>query len=255
MPAEWMFRSPIAHRGLFDTQAHPENSLAAFRRAVSYGIPFECDVQLTKDGHLAVVHDADLGRLTGEHVRVADLELSVIRGLRLGDTDEQIPVLREVIEIADGCPFVIDVRRWGGTRGVGLERAGLERAVAAEVDGYHGPFAVQSFDPLTVLRLRRLIHDRPVGQASGSLSSAGRITSILGRAMLTNAFTRPAFISYELSELPNFWVSFWRRLGIPVLAWTVRSASEQTRVAGLADNFFFDGYLPDIYQQAPPKAS
>jgi glycerophosphoryl diester phosphodiesterase len=247
---EWMFRRPIAHRGLFDLQNHPENSLAAFRQAVSYGIPFELDVQLTKDGHVVVVHDADLGRLTGEHVLVSDLNLSTVRQLRLGTTDEHIPMLHEVLEIANNCPFIIDVRRWAGARS-----AGLEKAIAAEVREYDGPFALQSFDPLAVFMLRRLVRDRPVGQASGSLRSAGRIASILGQAMLTNVLTRPAFISYELSELPNSWVSFWHRLGIPVLAWTVHSAIEETRAVRLADNFFFDGYLPNVYNESPPEVS
>lgn len=224
--------------------------MAAFRQAVSYGIPFELDVQLTKDGQLVVVHDADLGRLTGQHVRVADAELSAIRKLRLGSTDERIPLLSEVVEIAGGCPFVIDVRRWRGARS-----ADLERMVAAEVRGYDGPFALQSFDPLAVLRLRRLFRNRPVGQASGSLHSAGRVASVLGRAMLTNAVTRPTFISYELSELPNSWVRFWHHWGISVLAWTVQSAPEERRAISLADNFFFDGYVPRVYHAVPPRMS
>lgn len=248
MQSEWLTRTPIAHRGLWDTAECPENSLPAFRRAVSCGIPFELDVQITKDGQLAVVHDVNLERLTGQPVAVADLDQSALRRLRIGATGERIPTLAEVLEVADRTPFVIDVRRWRGHRS---EK--LERSVAAEVRGYPGLFALQSFHPLAVLRLRRLIADRPVGQASGSLRSASWIASALGRAMITNVLTRPAFISYELGELPSAWVDFWHRSGIPVLTWTVQSAAAEKHAADVADNFFFDSYLPDVYVKVPPE--
>ena len=168
--------------------------------------------------------------------------MTAMRRLRVGGTGERIPTLAEVLEIADGVPFIIDVRQWQGPRS-----GALERAVIATTRDYHGPFALQSFDPLAVLRMRRLTHDHPVGQASGNLRSAGVVARMLGRPMLSNAITRPAFISYELDALPSAWVSFWRRLGIPVLAWTVQSPVAAEDAARLADNFFFDNYLPDVY--------
>lgn len=242
MQAEWLTLSPIAHRGLWDTAEFPENSLAAFRKAVALGIPFELDVQLTRDGQLAVVHDTDLERLTGKPCAVADLDLADLKRLRIGDTGERIPLLAEVLEIAAGVPFVIDVRQWRGPR-----TGAIEEAVVAAVRDYDGPFALQSFDPLAVLRMRRLAEDHPVGQASGNLRSAGRLARMLGRPMFTNAVTRPSFISYELSALPSSWVRFWRRLGIPVLAWTVRSLAMEKNAVRVADNFFFDEYLPHAY--------
>jgi glycerophosphoryl diester phosphodiesterase len=63
--------------------------------------------------------------------------------------------------------------------------------------------------------------------------------------MLTNVITSPAFIGYELNALPSVWVHFWRRLGIPVLAWTVQTPEAEASAARFADNLFFDGYLPD----------
>jgi glycerophosphoryl diester phosphodiesterase len=240
--AEWLTRSPIAHRGLWDTAECPENSLAAFKQAVAHGIPFELDVQLTRDGQLAVVHDTDLERLTGKPHAVADLDMADLHRLRIDGTGERIPSLGEVLEIAEGVPFVVDVRQWHGSR-----NGDLERAVLDAVRGYGGPFALQSFDPLAVLRMRRGAGGHPVGQAAGNLRSAGQLARILGRPMLTNAVTRPSYISYELSALPSSWVRFWQRLGIPVLAWTVTSAAMEEDATSVADNFFFDEYLPRAY--------
>ena len=53
-----------AHRGLHGPGA-PENSMAAFRRAAEAGYGAELDVHLTRDGRLAVIHDADLTRMCG----------------------------------------------------------------------------------------------------------------------------------------------------------------------------------------------
>ena len=64
----------IAHRGLFDNHSEaPENSLAAFRKAVDQGFGIELDVQLTKDGKLVVFHDFDLKRMCGIHKKLTEL--------------------------------------------------------------------------------------------------------------------------------------------------------------------------------------
>ena len=65
-----------AHRGLFDNKSEaPENSLAAFRKAVEAGYGIELDVQLSKDKKLVVFHDATLKRMCGEKGNVWDYTL------------------------------------------------------------------------------------------------------------------------------------------------------------------------------------
>ena len=55
-----------AHRGLFDNEGDvPENSLAAFKKAVDEGYGIELDVQLSKDKVPVVFHDAGLYRMCG----------------------------------------------------------------------------------------------------------------------------------------------------------------------------------------------
>jgi glycerophosphoryl diester phosphodiesterase len=241
---DWLVTRPIAHRGLFDAD-RPENSLAAFRQAVSYGIPFELDVQLARDGLLVVAHDGDLARLTGESVKTPDVDQSRLQRLRIGSSGEHIPLLHEVLEAVNGrVPIVLDVRRWR------LERSSeLEQTVAAEIRGYDGELALQSFDPLSVSRLRRLASDRPVGQVSGRLPSVGKITAAVGRSMATNLFTRPDFISYELDELPSRYATFWRKVAhLPLITWTVRDIAEERHALALSDNFIFDSYIPSVYR-------
>jgi glycerophosphoryl diester phosphodiesterase len=238
---QWLTSRPIAHRGLFDA-AHPENTMAAFRRAIERGIPFEFDVQLTRDGHPVVLHDASLERMAGPATTVANASLHEIQRLQVGDTAERVPLLDDVLALVDGAvPIVVDVRRWQAGDAPGLEAVVADRLRAY---GHGGALAVQSFDPRSVLRLRRLLDDVAIGQVSGSLHSANALTAAIGRTMLTNAVTHPDFLSYELDALPSAWVGFWHRLGKPIIAWTVRTAEDELRARELADNFFFDDYLP-----------
>ena len=63
----------FAHRGLYDNNSEaPENSMAAFRRAVEHGYGIELDVQLSKDGVPVIFHDFDLARACGVSGLVRD---------------------------------------------------------------------------------------------------------------------------------------------------------------------------------------
>ena len=56
----------IAHRG--ESVDAPENTLPAYRTAVSRGFGFECDIYLSRDKRLFTFHDGDLKRTTaGAH--------------------------------------------------------------------------------------------------------------------------------------------------------------------------------------------
>lgn len=241
----WLVSEPIAHRGLFDASIGiPENSLMAFRRAVERDIPVELDVQLANDGTLVVLHDSTLERMTGAQLHISQISRVDLGRLSLRDSGEPVPTLEQALEVIDGrIPVVIDVRRW---RSEASPR--LERAVTAGIQDYLGPVALQSFDPLAVYRLQRMISDRPVGQISGSLRAASWWAAMIGRTMVTNLVTSPDFIAYEFEMLPSRYATFWQRRGIPLLAWTVTSAETEARAACVADNFYFDGYLPAAHQ-------
>jgi glycerophosphoryl diester phosphodiesterase len=234
---------PIAHRGLFDeADGRPENSLAAFEHAATVGVPFEFDVQLTSDGHPVVLHDADVAAIAGTADHVHELDSRAVSALRLAG-GQPVPTLDQVLELVDGrVPIVVDVRRWA----LG-HSPGLEQAVADRLLGYRGEAVTQSFDPFAVRRLRRLLPGLAVGQASGSLKSAGRVARAIGRTMVSNAITRPDFLTYELTELPNPFVSLWRNGKRPVIAYTAHSEAEEAVARRLADGFFFSGYLPAVY--------
>jgi glycerophosphoryl diester phosphodiesterase len=95
----------IAHRG---ASGHaPENTLAAFERAVALGAGFiETDLHLTRDARFVAIHDPTLERTTNGTGRVQDLTLAEIRKLDAGmwfDREfmgQKVPTLEEIIEFA-----------------------------------------------------------------------------------------------------------------------------------------------------------
>lgn len=73
----------IAHRGA--SGEAPENTLAAFRRAVDVGAGFiETDLQLSRDARLVAIHDDTLDRTTSGHGPVAAHTLAELRNLDAG---------------------------------------------------------------------------------------------------------------------------------------------------------------------------
>ena len=101
-----------AHRGLFDNDSvAPENSLAAFKKAVDAGYGIELDVQLSKDEKLVVFHDATLKRMCGIDGKVWDYTLEELQQMKLLNSNETIPTFEQFLEVVDGkVPFILEYK-------------------------------------------------------------------------------------------------------------------------------------------------
>jgi glycerophosphoryl diester phosphodiesterase len=90
----------VGHRGA--SAYEPENTLRSFKKALDLGVTaLELDVQLTRDGRLAVIHDETVDRTTNGHGRVKDFTLAELRQLDAG-LGERIPALEEVVDLVKG---------------------------------------------------------------------------------------------------------------------------------------------------------
>ncbi|HKY55313.1 MAG TPA: glycerophosphodiester phosphodiesterase family protein [Anaerolineales bacterium] len=73
----------IAHRG--HSIAYPENTLEAYRKAIELGVEMiECDVNITSDGKLVMMHDTTLDRTTTGGGRVSAAAWNDIQQLDAG---------------------------------------------------------------------------------------------------------------------------------------------------------------------------
>jgi glycerophosphoryl diester phosphodiesterase len=94
----------VAHRG-FSGKA-PENTRAAFTMALDAGVEMiEFDVQMSKDGHIVVIHDHTVDRTTDATGKVTDYTLEELRSLDAGSwfnpafKAERILTLEEALEL------------------------------------------------------------------------------------------------------------------------------------------------------------
>lgn len=93
-----------AHRGgLF---LWPENSLTAFRHTAGLALEqAECDVHLTADGQVVVMHDALMDRMTDARGPVAALSAAQFAAVRVrGTGGEAPPTLTQYLSILAGSP-------------------------------------------------------------------------------------------------------------------------------------------------------
>src|SRR5438874_2306952 len=98
----------VAHRG--GSQLAPENTLAAFRNALTLPIDaIELDVHMSRDGHAIVFHDYTIDGRTDGHGNILDLDFAYLRSLNAAahfpggwPEPQQIPTLREVLDLARG---------------------------------------------------------------------------------------------------------------------------------------------------------
>lgn len=98
----------VAHRG--GSHLAPENTLAAFRNALKLPIhAIELDVHMSRDGHAVVFHDYTVNKRTNGSGNILDLDFAYLRSLNAAahfpggwPEPQQIPTLREVLELAKG---------------------------------------------------------------------------------------------------------------------------------------------------------
>ena len=141
-----MAAGPIyAHRGA--SAQYPENTLAAFRRALEIGVEgIELDVHLSADGVPMVIHDSTVDRTTNGSGAVAEMTCAALQELDAG-SGERIPTLAEVLDrVGDRVHIDIEVK---------ANRAG--EAVLREVEQRRLRWLISSFDwdVLRFVRSRR----------------------------------------------------------------------------------------------------
>ncbi len=235
----------VAHRG-GSTGAPgdpPENSMAAFERAVGLGYRYlETDVHATADGELVVLHDATLDRVTDRAGAVAELPWREVAAARIAGT-EPVPRLAELLGAWPAVRVVIDakadqavgplatvLRRCGAVARVcvgSFSTARLRRLRAAL-----GPGLATSMGPAEVLRLRL---------AAWRLLPAAAVPGGAGRPgpVCVQIPVRSRREGIPLAE-PRL-LAAAHAAGLPVHVWTVNDPAEMRRLLDLG----VDGLISD----------
>ena len=237
----WLTEIAIAHRGLHNEDI-PENSMASFKNAIEKGYTIELDVQLTKDKELVVFHDNNLLRLTGDSRDIADVDYEELKDLKIKNTNETIPTLKEVLDLVDNqVPLLIEIK-------TGQIAKELAQKTYDIVKDYQGRYAVQSFDPFILQWFKENANEVIRCQLSSDFKGeSGKglkgYEKFLLKNLLLNFLSKPHAIGYDLNGIDTLSVNLLKGK-YPVISWTITNEEEMKTGYEKSDNIVFENILP-----------
>lgn len=224
----------IAHRGLHNKKDVPENSMLAFKKAIEKKYIIELDVHLLKDNTVVVIHDDDVNRMTSANGNLKDLTYEDVSNLKLLGTEEKIPTLEQVLDLVNGqVPIIIELKY---DRKVGE----LENELVKLLDNYNGPFAVKSFDALSMRWIRKNRPNYIRGLLIGDKYKKKK-DQIFSKWLFV-VLSKPDFISCSFKLYNNRRIQRLRKNKL-ALTWTIRDKETYELVQNYFDNFICENIL------------
>ena len=201
----------IAHRGIFNNKTIIENTKEAFQKAIEKEIPFELDIQLTKDNQLVVFHDNDLKRLANLDINIQNSTYEELKKINLLNFNSHIPLLKEILELNQDKVFIdIEIKeskRWRET--VDLLMNELKPYIH---------YIIKSFDPRIVKYIKKeyswvytglLIHK----------NYSSKIKEFIAKSKAMIKYCNPDFIAISKSLLKT---NYMKKIkSKTVLVWTI----------------------------------
>lgn len=218
----------IAHRGA--KAYEPENTLQAFQKALdlnSDGI--ELDVHLSSDGHIIVIHDETIDKMTNGKGHVNSFSLSELKSFRIAD-QHQIPTLKEVFDLVDKKCFI----------NIELKNTDALIKVVSLIDEYvfdkkwsYEQFIVSSFDWSALQQVQNLNSKIPIGVLTET-------DLHLAVAFAETIKAKAIHPYYHLLNAEN--VKEMQEKGFLVLPWTVNSKEDIQKIK----SYKVDGIISDF---------
>lgn len=227
-----------AHRGA--SAERPENTLAAFERAVEVGVDgLELDVHITRDGHLVVAHDDTAGRMTGVDAPWGALDLADVRRLDAGwgfvaaDGTRPfaghgigVPTLEEVIDAFPAVRLNVDVKRGARAADAALDLVRVKRA--------EDRVTIASFHLGTLVRIRRRGYGGETSLSRGEVASLLSMPAVMWRQLPFTGTAAQVPVSQGAIHFDRAsFIAKCHHLGLRVDFWTVDDPATAERLLAL----------------------
>ena len=172
-----------------------------------------------------------------------------LKQYRLEGTQEQIPLLEEVLPLFQGkTPLIIELKAERGNH------AQLAEATCTMLDRFRVNYCIESFDPRCILWLKK---HRPLiirGQLSEQFlrhgesgGGHGRLTMWLLGNLLTNVATQPDFIAYRFSDRENLCLRLCHKVyHVQEVNWTIRAKEEMEAAEQAGNLVIFECFDPEV---------
>ena len=238
----WLRSAPLAlaHRGQRAT--FPEQTLEAYQEAIRLGADgIETDVQRTRDGRLAMLHDLTLDRTTNGRGPIAAMDWAEVRRLDAGSwRGEQfagcrVPSLDETIDLVVGAGLVLCVE----IKGTAADAPATALAVARRIRerGLLDQVFVSSFDHHALAAARAEVGSPLL--APERLPEAGHSDPAI--AVAQAAALDAAVLQHRWEDLTPEVVAALHGAGSAVWSWPIDSAESVVRSVELG----CDGVIGD----------
>ncbi|MDQ0214480.1 glycerophosphoryl diester phosphodiesterase [Oikeobacillus pervagus] len=223
-PENTIIQRPIvaAHRGV--PSLAPENTMAGYRLAYELGADLiETDLQITKDGHIVIMHDHTVNRTTDGTGQVSDLTLEEIRsldaGIKFGPQfkGEKVPTFKEFLQEFKEKDVVLLIE---------LKDTGIEEQVIKEIEeeNMEKQVVLQSFDLGSMTKLNKLKPELPVGylfSADTPPTVDGKLKS--AKKMLDYGTSQNVTLNASYSSVYEEFNTYMRQRGMLNMHWTFRN--------------------------------
>lgn len=218
----------IAHRGA--KAYEPENTLKAFQKALDLNADgIELDVHLSSDGHVIVIHDETIDKMTNGKGFVNTLSLTELKSFLI-DAQYEIPTLKEVFDLVNKkCLINIE-----------LKSAAALTKVVALIDQYvseknwnYEHFIVSSFDWNALQAVHNLDSKIPIGVLTETDLD-------LAVAFAETIKAKAIHPYYHLLNQEN--TAKMQEQGFLVLPWTVNVTEDIQKIK----NYKVDGIITDF---------
>lgn len=202
----------IAHRGIHN-EAIPENSMKAFSLALKKNIPIEFDVHILKDKNIVVFHDDNLKRMTNKDKFIKECTYEEIKDLKLKNTDEKIPLLKDVLKLVDG-KVLLDIELK-----MDVTDHSLEDGLIEILKDYNGEVILKSFDYRKVKYLKKHTNYK-IGLLIKRMSG---FKDFIIRNINFNILIKPDFLACNKNMLDCKSVKTFKK---DIYIWTIKNKDE-----------------------------
>ncbi len=144
----------ISNKGLYDGDEIFENTLEAFKEAISHNLIINLKVRLTKDKKLIIYNDNNLERLLNLKDKISTITYDELLYLN----KYHIPTLKEALELISGqVPIIINPKGRD-------DKYFLHKELSSYLDNYKGKFAIISSNPIIIRWYNKNKENYPVGE-------------------------------------------------------------------------------------------
>jgi glycerophosphoryl diester phosphodiesterase len=208
----------------------------------------ETDCQLSKDGHVVVIHDEHLKRTARVNGLVRGKTLNQLKKLDVGAwfkksfKGEKILTLEEVMEIVDGkVDLVLDVKQF--RRGF----LGIELKILFILSHYEylDRTVLSSFDYRSLRRIRELAPDAPIGVLYG--------TGIKENPFQVAREINASFLHIQKELATPYFLERASQLGLKTFVWTVNDVREMEKFLALGVHGIISDYPEKFWKIKPRK--